>query len=220
MDYAVLVRSGVPFAQANYGDGEWACILGHQGGNVNGEAYTVETRDALTRTLLEPVGMWCGTNPGKKLALQVDAWLKKHRPEVTWLDKEILPSANVNGKLAPFLEAVRERTVVLVGPLHLTALPPEVFVPVAHVVVPDGRACAVASGTAEKVERLAEDGSLVLFASGMASNIVIHALWPEMEIRGVTLLDIGALLDPYVGVYSRKGYRKPTWPASRALNLA
>ena len=218
--YAAMLSSGVNFAQANYGDGEWGCILGHQRTNSQGETYCPELSLALQRTLLEPVGMWCGTNPGQKLRPQVDAWVSDHRVDVPWIYKETLAAANVNGELAPVFRALRTRRVVLVGPRHLSRLPDNVVgKPAAFVEVPDGTAWQVFERTCADVGAVVQDGDVVLFASGMATNLSVHRLWPTLRGR-VTLLDIGACLDPYGGVVSRKGYRKDSFQnEAKARNL-
>ena len=206
-DYARLIEQRVHFSQANYGDGEWACILGHDGANCQGEVYNPTLRDALRNTLQNPAGQWCGSNPGKKLQADVDRWVQDNNVNVPWVPKEILPSANVNGHLRPFLEAVRTRRVILVGAFHLAELDENVIGPFTYVGVPDETAWKFTGQTASKVWTLVQPHDLVLFASGMASNLVIHDLASELG-EEVTLLDVGALLDPYVGVFSRNGYRK------------
>ena len=70
--YVDMLLSGQPFTQANYGDGEWACILGKSGPNSQGGVYTPELQHALAKTLTEPCFTFFGTNPG--IALWTEAW--------------------------------------------------------------------------------------------------------------------------------------------------
>ena len=226
-DYVRMIANGEPFAQANYGDGEWGCLLGHNGGNCNGEPYNVTIRDALRRTLLEPCGMLCGTNPGWKLQREVEAWVAGHpaAQAVPWVYKETLANASVHGEFAPVLEALRRRPLVVVGPERLGSLPMEHFGPVRLVKVPDdGTAWMYVHETSEAVAAwaAAEPGALVLFASGMASNMVIYRLWgdPEFRATGASMVDVGATLDPYVGQRSRNAHRKPEFEEAMRRNLA
>jgi len=215
--YADLIRRGIPFAQANYGDGEWSCILGRAGGNVNGEVYNPELAAALTETLVDHHGMWCGTNPGRKLEAEVDAWIERKKVAPRWVWKETLSGANVNGKLAPVFQALRHRHVILVGPEHLRTLPPAVVEVAIFIPVPDSIAWRKADVVVREVQHsvdswwgLGDRTQIVLFAAGMGSNLMIHRLW-KADPEGGILLDVGAILDPYVGVWSRKGYRKQTF---------
>jgi hypothetical protein len=226
-DYVRMIETCEPFAQANYGDGEWGCLLGHRGGNVNGEPYDPVIRDALRRTLLEHVpGYLCGTNPGWKLQREVEAWIATHGLGASerWVHKETLANASVHGEFAPVLAALRLRKVLVVGPACLRELPVEHFGATALVEVPgDGSAWKVVGETCDAVRSLAagEPDSLVLFASGMASNMMIYRLWGDEEFRatGASLLDVGATLDPYVGRRTRSSHRRPEFDEAMRRNL-
>jgi len=209
-DYATLIRDCAHYAQANYGDGEWACMLGHSGENCNGEVYHPYLASLLRETLFRPVGQWCGSNPGKKLKEDAGRWIATRKVAVEWVDKEVLVRANIEGRLGPWLEAVRTRRVVLVGPAHLAALKPEVIGAFTFIGVTPNTAWENAVSTSRSVLRAVAPGDLVLFAAGMGSNLMIHRLWPELRGQ-VTLHDVGALLDPYVGVWSRNPYRDLAW---------
>lgn len=217
-DYAKLIASGKHFAQANYGDGEWSAILGKTGMNVNGETYAPILGAGLRETLKNPDGMWAGTNPGKVLREEAEDYAARLETPPAWRNKEILSDANVAGKLGGFLGACRKRRVIVVGPSQLSQLPKKVLGTVQHVLVPDAVAWGVVDRTCAEVRKRAQDGDVVLFASGMASNLAIHRLWPEYRDR-VTLLDVGAILDPYVGVLSRSGYRTAAFQEALQRNL-
>jgi len=55
-----------------------------------------------------------------------------------------------------------------------------------------------------------QPGGRGLFAAGVATNGMIWKMWRLLRGRA-TLLDIGATLDPYAGVFSRSVYRDPHW---------
>lgn len=213
--YAALIRERTPFAQASYRDGEWACMLGRDGGNVNGEQYGPDLGGMLKATLLNPVGQWCVYWPGDAGAdvrAEADAWLEMHQPAVSWIPDRPIGRANERGEAGPFFAACRTRRVVVVGPAHLAGLPYGLVGEAVHVLVPDAVAWkhvdAIAAGTLDMMQ----PDDLVLFAAGMASNLLIHALRPACP--DATLFDIGSHLDPYCGVYSRAVFRDPAWQRS------
>jgi hypothetical protein len=217
--YSQMIRTRVHFAQANYGDGEFGCLLGKKGRNVNGEVYEPELAEALRRTLLEPAGHWCGYNPGRKLEEEAYRWLMLNDIEVPWVWKETLSAANVNGQMGPFFLAANTRRIVVVGPEHLARIPYELFKSFLHIRVPDATAWKETDRIAEEVFQRAERDDLILFAAGMATNLLIWRLWPNVE-GNVTLLDVGAILDPYAGKMTRKGYRLELFQkTNRARNL-
>lgn len=221
-DYVRLIETGEPFAQAGYGDGEWACLLGLEGENCDGTVYAPELGAALRETLLGNRGVWCATNPGQtELRYRAEDWITEHglRVTVPWVPKETLSDANVRGQLAPFLAAVRKREPIVVGPYHLKDLPRGLIADSGRIYVPDRTAWRHAPDIAWRLRQYDLGGALVLFAAGMASNLIIHEIWPEAAARGATLLDIGAILDPYAGVLSRNGYRRPEFQDAIRRNL-
>lgn len=210
-EYVALIERGEPFAQANYGDGEWSCILGHTGANVNGEPYDGRLRDMLRHTLEFPGSYWYGTNPGARREPAARAWVADHAIRATWVEKDTLSEANVRGEFGPFMRALRGRDVVVVGPPHIATMHPGTFPIRDHVMIPNnGMAWDAVTVLAPLVYDRIRPGDVVLFAAGMATNLIIHEIHPFVW-DAVTLLDIGATLDPYCGVRSRKAYRRDAW---------
>lgn len=216
--YAAMIEGRHTFAQATYGDGEWKNILGTgDGTNDQGEAFCEELGAALRHTLLEPAGQWCvfwWGGAGADTHRQAQKWLAEHDPPVSWIPFRPLATAGIIGQLAAFFRAARTRRVVLVGPGHMDRLPPDVLNPAAHIPVPDHTAWQAVDETCEAVREAIRPDDLVCFSSGQASCLAIHRLWPECKPLGVTLLDTGALFDPYAGIYSRRYMRDETWRAN------
>ena len=223
-DYVDLITRRQVFHQANYGDGEWQCLLNTPGAQTNsqGGRYTPDLRNRLLRTFEHPrPGMLLGNNPGRKMSPDVSAWIAAHARNLPWVRKEVLESANTRGRLAPFLEAMRTRRVVLVGPAHLQALPPAALEPATRVEVPlpgaQDRIDEIAADVVRRIEQT--HAGVVLISAGMATGAIIYRLIPRIGDQ-CTLLDTGALWDPYCGHYSRKAYQRPTWPDIMKRNLS
>lgn len=211
--YAAMVHERVHFAEAAYRDGEWYCMLDFDGKNINGERYDRTLGKMLRDTLLRPVGQWCvlwWPHPTKGMRAYQAArkWLAEHKPDVRWIPDRAVSRANELGKAAPFFAACRTRRVVLVGPAHLAAL--DLFPVAEHVRVPDAVAWQHTDRLCAEILTVVRPHDLVLICAGMAANLIVHRLWPELRGRA-TLLDMGATLDPYVGVFSRGVFREPGW---------
>lgn len=218
-DYAALIKSCAPFAQANYGDGEWLCIFGEEGRNCDGHRYLLELGDDLARTLKEPRPYMHGINPGPKLRRRADDWLRAHRAtDILWVEKNILSDANWRGELGPVVRALRTRRVLVVGPPHLRHLPPEVFVPAAFVEVPPVDCYLTHERTIGEILRHADGCDVITFSASMATNVMIWKLWPDLHDKA-TMIDMGAIFDPYCGVNSRKRYRDAENPERIKRNL-
>ena len=216
-DYVRLIRNREHFAQAAYRDGEWKAILGYIGSNVDGTDYHRDLGAALAQTLTEPVGQWCAFWPGDSqphVHKEARGWLREHAPDVVVLADCMVRRANEAGLARPFFDAVRERSDVLVGGPHLargrSAL--EALIgPHSFVQVHPQASWRDTDDVVPVLLSLVGDGAdLVLFAAGMGSNLMVHRLWPAVRDRA-TLLDVGAILDPYVGRMSRSVYRDPAW---------
>ena len=138
--YAAMVHDRMHFAQAAYRDGEWYCILGHRGGNINGDKYDPALGAMLRDTLLKPVGQWCTfwwdhPSIGRSARRKALDWLRDHNPPVRWIPDRPISRANQEGRARPFWVACATRRVVVVGPRHLSGL---TLFPVAHhIVVPE-----------------------------------------------------------------------------------
>ena len=224
-DYVALLSNQEDFiSQANYGDGEWSCILQKSGMNSQGGLYTPELAHALRHTLLHPVFTYFGTNPGKRLEHEVGNWLfrtginvpainphgldpmMKRDSDLRWVHKEYMPSANLRGNLGSFISLLRNRKVILVGGPHLKRLDAFKF---DYVDVPVKNAFTHREKTTKKVlsKIMTTFPDIVLFSAGMASNPIMWDLATKNCM--CHMFDTGAIWDPFVGVYSRKGYQRP-----------
>jgi len=209
--YVDMLTTGQVFTQANYGDGEWSCILGRTGINNQGDIYTPELQGALSETLTAPRFSFFGTNPGAAFWNEAWEWCARNWVIVPWVHKEMLPSANVRGHLGPFIRALQHRSICLVGPPHLWPAICDIFPGAEFVEVPLPGASATVAQTVEDVWEVCLNGraDVVLFSSGMATNVTMHALMPRVGMSGITMMDCGAIWDPYVGVHSRWRYALP-----------
>jgi len=226
---------------ANYGDGEWSCLLGEVGWNCNGDRYYAPgLRDALEETFTPPLLTHYGFNPGRKHMEAAQEWLRKKgysvptvgpcsyryrsgrtyascrgiesvengENTIPWVWKEIVSGSNCKGEFGPFLRLCKKRRVLVVGGAHLARL--TVFTH-KHLVTPPHNTWDVAEEViAEIWDEWAKHGfDLALFACGLASNALIWRLG-KMGVCA-HLIDVGAALDPYVGVLSRKTYKQPAF---------
>lgn len=216
--YAAMLHDRVHFAQTAYGDGEWMCILGeYPKRNANNETFSPELGRALAKSLMEPTGQWCCLWPEGAAATKIRrmalGWIAEHKPAVRWLPFRPFGWANQEGRMAPIFRAWRTRRVLLIGPQHLSAVPETVIQPARHIVVADTAASRFWEETVAAVLPVLEPDDLVIVAAGMCANLIVHRL-NGMFREQATFIDVGALLDPYAGVYSRRIYRDTDWRVS------
>jgi hypothetical protein len=223
-DWAAIIESREPFHYASYGDGELACLLGEQGKNCNGEEYTPCAMVRLEQTITHYAGQWIGLAPTwneKNIALvrRFYKWVSglMAKPVLTTCEKEILATANANGKIGPLIRAFHKREIIQVGPEHLKYL--HLFPRKRHIVCDSTNAMSELPWIIDALNHNAYSYHiLVLISAGMAGTVLaweIAKRWPN-----VSAMDCGAIFDPYVGVLSRKGYKKPEWWDNMQKNIA
>jgi len=244
LDYAQLVEDGTPFSLSNIGgDGEFLTITGWDGTNSDGRKSTPAKAAALARVLLEPRLTLHGYNPGRldsDKEANAQKWLRDHginvphRPQfsdpdfgtskidVRWVHKEIISSANVNGKLRPFLQALRTRPVLVVGTVGLTkefltgTLKAE-----DSILIPPDMGWAQMAEIRDRVHgalvRFPLDG-VVTWGLGYIAKVLTWEL--ALERPSLTQIDVGACWDPYCGILHRHGYRREAWKDAMKANLS
>lgn len=187
-----------PFSLARFGDGEFLCVAGRSGGNSHGCAYTPQLKDDLVAILEDT-----STNFLKGLQ-RLETWQHeqiKHYCNVgRWVDTEIFADALAAGELKPFFDALRKKPIMLVSSGEKRKAAD--FLPIKHFVeTPRTNAHAEKDFILHEVMKYAGPGAVILFACGMAAGTFVHAL--HGKIPGATLIDIGHILDPFIGEASR-----------------
>ena len=214
-DYAKLIRNRQSFKQANFGDGEWACIAGEIGRNCDGHEYSAALRSDLIASLDDRGEYIRGSNAKGLPAMACAEW--RHLP---WVSKEILPNANCRGELGPFIHELRKADVMVVGPRHLVGAMDCVFRPAVFLEVPERNAYDVCDLACDGVRRALFDDSgihVVCLSVGLMAAVMASRL--HRTFRALTVIDCGALWDGYCGVFSRKGYRKASFKDAMRKNL-
>ena len=238
-EYITAIQSDKQFTCLNYGDGEWSCILGLPGGNCNGEDYLPELGSDLRETMVHPRFTAFGYNAGRNLDEDAKAWLHRHEcsvplitdddltiqtnehgvdireTKINWVHKQVMPSANVHGEFAPLLNAIKGMKKLLVSGRHLRNL--DVIGDFRHLIARGSNAYVEVDQLFDRLMRCADDREIILFSCGMCSNVLAYRLLGA-GYKG-HILDMGASLDPYVGLNSRIAYRKPAFQAMLKKNI-
>lgn len=208
--FTARLVTGTPFSFSRYGDGEFQAILGHQGRTKDGQLYTPELREALAKTLLEPRAYKYAVGP---MAMRMHgpdilAWLAKENIHIKWYDTETLLEASIAGELKPFIDALRQRRVRYFAPRHLAQIAnllPNAYLYPCNSKNAFGGYDDLLLTAAQEVK----SGDVVLLSCGPAAKVLLHDLYNCDS--SLTILDIGSLLDPYVGRISRSYMSRYNW---------
>lgn len=220
-EYTERIRNKDHFTLARYGDGEWASILGDRGQNCDGIKYTKQLKTFLEKTVKEPGDYEYGILQiaVRSMGDRISEYLRRHRIKINWLDATFLVAANRNGKMFPFIEALRARRIMYVGPSHLQHLHDQVFPIENFVHIPGGKAFEKFMVIRDRIlHSYTNDIDLIAVSAGPAAKVLIHYLNGDFG-DSLTIVDFGSLWDGYVGINSRLYMQRPSWEIARRKNL-
>lgn len=201
------------FSFARYGDGTFLVLLGMGGKNCDGASLDSRQADGLERSLRDTTI----THGIGDLAIKTGAeqWLTEKGIEIDWVDCNVLHTAGLRGKLFPFVNWLRGRKNLVIGPAHLQRLKgfPVAYFEEIHPTEAAKNIEETLLGVGFAIERERID-TVLLSAGPSAPTFVsrIHEQYPW-----VSVLDTGSVWDPYVGMLSRKVFRKVGKPYIREL---
>lgn len=177
------------FSFSRFGDGEFNCMRGKEGSNCDDHTYFKDLGVKLALAWNEPRGV---------VALQ------RYAKEIYAIDSD-LPSADVlhhasmESGLKSFFEALRGRTVILVGPqhIHFDFIHYKVLVTLKN-------AWLLKEYVQKELKPFLVKNNVILYACGMMAEVLI---W-ENYSDDYTQIDVGSVFDPYCGVISRQYHKK------------
>jgi hypothetical protein len=193
-----MLRARVAFKFARYGDGEFNCMFGKQGMNVDRHEYFPDMGKRLNKALLRSEYM-VGIQP-----LALTLYPEKILPLLTGLDvynADVLHNASIDGNLQKFMDALKGRHVILVGPAHLAAI-----FDCVHLIIPHVNCWLEYENIRNQIAFHVEgvNNAVVLLCASMMSEVLIDDFQDEPH----TFIDSGSVFDPYCGIKSRKYHFK------------
>lgn len=202
-DVVDCIRSKREFSLSRWGDGEFAALFGDNGQNCDGVKYApdmvaelraiIESRPTYTMGR-QPFHPLCYT---EKRKAQIEA-IKG----IDWADADMFHEASKQGRLKPFLKSLANRKVIIVGNKRLLGL--KTFFDFSILTTPDTNAWDDRHNILKRISDTVEDGMVVLFAAGITSNWLIDKLHGK---HAATFIDVGSLLDPFVGDNTRQYHK-------------
>lgn len=195
------------FSFSRFGDGEFNAIFGVDGANCDGHRYFPDLGRRLTKILESQPDYVTGLQP---LAIMIHGadQIRSVSPDMQWVFAGCLHRASLENRLGRLLDALTEREVTLVGAPHHRQLAEArswQFVEVAY-----GDCWPQYDSLRTILESCAEfNDAVFLFCASMTANVLIDDLYQLNP--GSTYIDMGSVLDPYAGVYSRN-YHKVLGP--------
>lgn len=198
-----LLKSQKPFKFSRFGDGEWNCIFNKAGQNCDGHKYFPELGASLRRVILSEPEYLVGIQPlsmSYERTDQIKDFCKGLK--INWVNADVLHNASIDGKLDQFVNALKGRYIVLVGPVHLANF----FVNGVHIIIPNQNCWLEYENIRQQIEFHIEgvNNAVVLLAASMMAEVLLD----DFSDYHHTFIDIGSVFDPYCGVKSRRYHHK------------
>lgn len=211
-DIVNKLRNNEPFSFSRFGDGEFNAMLGKRGANCDGHHYFPDMGRALVDVLDSqrehqivfegiPTYYLGMQNLAKRLNGELPAF-QEMTEGIDWCNADVIHYQNIkHNNLDDLLDALKGRSVTLVGPLHLMPLADENgwrFID-----IPAKDCWTQYEHTHERIGQI-QELDVVLYCASMMANVLID----ERHLVMNTQIDIGSAFDPYVGKLSRSYHKK------------
>jgi hypothetical protein len=120
-----------------------------------------------------------------------------------WVNSDIFHHASIKGYLKPFIDVVKGKNIIFVGPEYLESLSLFSFFPY---YVPEKNAWLEYDKILFDLLELTKTGKgIMLFCAGMTTNVLISNLWAIN--KQWTYIDAGSVFDPYAGRQTRSYHK-------------
>lgn len=214
------VKEGENFTFARYGDGEFDCMLNpgvtEDDCNCDGHFYFPELSRSLEGCFMDAVmnrykNYFTGLHMSRRNGEETKDWLLERGIESNthkFAQNAVFHDATGKKRgtdIADFYKAIKERSVILVGPKHLKqqkAIKVRNFIE-----CPAKNSYTATDEVLKAVNLFIQKDDVVLFCAGPPAPLWIHRLHLEYGDT-CTLIDFGSTLDPEVGVLSRSFHKK------------
>jgi hypothetical protein len=202
-----MILESNPFSFVRYGDGEWACILRNNdiyskllktwGSSI--ETVSFELESIVSSNVFKNKNYFLGI---QNLAYtifgeQIDDIIK----DKNVCDSDILHRRSASDGIYSLFESFVDRDVILVGPKYLSDISTFKF---KHIETSELSVWLDIDQIKTDLMVCIDDSTnpIVLYSCSLAAKVIINDLYKLMG-NSITQIDMGSLLDPYVGVYSR-----------------
>lgn len=207
------LKDNEPLTFSRWGDGEWGAVLNLKGeneANCDGHQYFASLGTELQNIIKKRVSYMLGMQRlayHHEMGREIDRFLSSNglgARDLWWVDADVFHDASMRGEILHFFEELQKKGNVLVGPAYLKEFKHFSF---DFVEIPAVNCWTERERIMEEINRIIRTKKVdtVLFCAGMTSNWMVdqlHGKFPGF------ILDIGSLLDPFVGKNTRNYHKK------------
>ena len=120
-------------------------------------------------------------------------------------DSDVLHKASISGYLNMFIDRLKERHCIVIGPKRLIKLLN--YFDFDLIVVPDVNCWGANQKIEREIRKEIADDKVLLYSASMMSNVLIDRIWKDYG-DSITQIDCGSVWEPYVGHFNRSYHKK------------
>lgn len=196
-DMCKMLELGINFKFARYGDGEFFCMSGKIGHNCDKHEYFPELGIALNNAFRDDPDYMVGIQP---LSVSGGLFQKIDYVPKNIYDADTLHSASIDGKLDLFIDAFKDRNVILIGPKHLVGFG-GIY---KHILIPNLNCWNDYDRVSYEMDSLFKPDCVFLLCASMMSEVLID----DFRYHKCTMVDCGSVFEPYVNRMTRSYHYK------------
>lgn len=208
--YVHLLQDRIPFSFSRWGDGELAAVFQVAGSNCDGHIYFPQMGFDLKGVLVDPAGShFRGILPVGRRTYPEQLERLTNNYDLKWWDGKVILDANLSGNLSPMVKEFKKRKIIYVGPERLMGLDGILFSYDRFIPVPLVNAYLEIMGVISEIKGMIWDFDLILYSCGPMAKIIINEI--AHEYPWITQIDLGSMMDGYIGLQTRSYHGKRDW---------
>lgn len=192
------LKNKVNFSYARYGDGELNVILGKIGANCDGHEYFPDMGQHLKTIVHSQPDYYIGLQNLGKRQNEDKPEFQEFFQKNTWSDNEIFTRASIKNNLKPFVEALKTRSVIQVGPKNLRQLNLSNH----FIEIPEKNCWLDRERIIEELEEHIHHDCVIIYSASMMTKYIIDKMYTKYG-EHITQIDTGSVWDVYTGKASR-----------------
>ena len=209
--YIDKLKSNEKFSFTRWGDGEWGCVFGAEGHNVDRHQYFPEMSEGLLEALVVDKGYikatWPLTVPMfSRINPLITEFIEVNDIDYEWHDARVWEEEAMKGKLNPLIKQLEEMDFIVVSEESKRRLSVKYT---DFIEVPAVDCFLEKDSIKEKVIDMCDkyDKPVFGFSASMATNVIVDELHSVVGDK-CWMIDFGSIWDPFVGNITRSYHHR------------
>tara|TARA_Y100000310_G_C20620430_1_gene782984 strand:- start:907 stop:1638 length:732 start_codon:yes stop_codon:yes gene_type:complete len=199
--YINLLKEGKKFSFTRWGDGEWLCLFGKQGHNIDCHTYFPEMSKELNNVFTNYKGYFLATWPQDRPMMArtwnpIKEYLSSKGLNFDWVNATVWEERAIKGTISPLINQLEKMNFIIVSEASKRDLPMKY---VDFIEVPSTNCYLEKSRIKQEMLQMCAKYSNPVFglSASMATNVIVDELYPTIGDE-CWMIDFGSIWEPYL----------------------